>query len=84
VIDALTDRPMASVVSSLPFPPEMRDALVNRTGSGRLLDCVVAMEEGEFRRARALAASAPEHYLDALAWSNETAKHLLDSEAVRA
>ena len=84
VIDALTDRPMASVVSSLPFPPEMRDALVNRTGSGRLLDCVVAMEEGEFRRARALAASAPEHYLDALAWSNETAKHLLDGEAVRA
>ena len=83
VIDALTDRPMASVVSALPFGPEMRDALVNRTGPGRLLDCVVAIEEGEFRRARALVPSAPEHYLDALAWTNETAKHLLD-DAVQA
>ena len=43
VIDALTDRPMASVVSSLPF--------------------------------------APEHYLEALAWTNETARHLLDGDA---
>jgi c-di-GMP phosphodiesterase len=78
VIDALTDRPMASVVSSLPFPREMRDALVNRTGAGRLLDCVAAMEEGEFRRARRLVASAPERYLTAVAWTNETAGHLLD------
>lgn len=83
VIDALTDRPMASVVSSLPFPPEMRDALVNRTGPGRLLDCVAAMEAGEFRRARALVANAPEHYLEALAWSNETAKHLLDGDVAQ-
>jgi EAL and modified HD-GYP domain-containing signal transduction protein len=80
VIDALTDRPMASVVQSLPFPPEMRDALINRTGPGRLLTCVAAMEEGEFRRARGLVATAPEHYLDALAWTNETAQHLLDGD----
>ncbi|HEX3691613.1 MAG TPA: HDOD domain-containing protein [Solirubrobacteraceae bacterium] len=80
VIDALTDRPMASVVSSLPFPPEMRDALVNRTGPGRLLDCVAAMEAGEFRRARTLVPDAPKHYLEALAWTNETAKHLLDGD----
>jgi hypothetical protein len=36
------------------------------------------MEEGEFRRARELVASAPEHYLEALAWTNETARHLLE------
>jgi c-di-GMP phosphodiesterase len=81
VIDALTDRPMASVVSSLPFPQAMRDALIDRTGHGRLLDCVAAMEEGEFRRARRLVPSAPEHYLEALAWTNETARHLLDADA---
>ncbi len=81
VIDALTDRPMASVVRSLPFPQAMRDALVGRTGPGRLLDCVVAMEEGEFRRARQLVPSAPEHYLEALAWTNETARYLLDGDA---
>jgi EAL and modified HD-GYP domain-containing signal transduction protein len=81
VIDALTDRPMASVVRSLPFPQAMRDALIDRTGPGRLLDCVAAMEEGEFRRARGLVPSAPERYLDALAWTNETARHLLDGDA---
>ena len=79
VIDALTDRPMASVVASLPFPEAMRDALINRTGAGRLLDCVAAMEEGEFRRARQLVSSAPEHYLEALAWTNRTA-HFLDGD----
>ncbi|MFZ1992720.1 MAG: HDOD domain-containing protein [Solirubrobacteraceae bacterium] len=80
VIDALTDRPMASVVSLLPFPQAMRDALITRSGPGRLLDCVAAMEEGEFRRARQLVTSAPEHYLEALAWTNETAGHLLDGD----
>ncbi|HXD63189.1 MAG TPA: HDOD domain-containing protein [Solirubrobacteraceae bacterium] len=80
VIDALTDRPMSTVVQSLPFPPEMCDALINRTGRGRLLDCVAAMEEGEFRRARRVVPSAPEHYLEALAWTNETARHLLDGD----
>jgi EAL and modified HD-GYP domain-containing signal transduction protein len=84
VIDALTDRPMASVVSSLPFPQEMRDALVHRSGSGRLLDCVAAMEEGEFRRARQLVVSAPEHYLQALAWTNEIAHHLVDGDRAAA
>jgi c-di-GMP phosphodiesterase len=81
VVDALTDRPMANVVGSLPFPEAMRDALINRTGSGRLLDCVAAMEEGEFRDAQQLVASAPEHYLEALAWTNETAHYLLDDQA---
>jgi c-di-GMP phosphodiesterase len=84
VIDALTDRPMSTVVQGLPFPPEMCDALINRTGLGRLLDCVTAMEEGEFRRARRLVPSAAEHYLEALAWTNETARHLLDGDRAAA
>jgi EAL and modified HD-GYP domain-containing signal transduction protein len=84
VIDALTDQPMATVVRSLPFPQEMCDALVMRSGPGRLLDCVEAMEEGEFRRARNLVPSAPEHYLEALAWTNDTARHLLDGDQASA
>jgi EAL and modified HD-GYP domain-containing signal transduction protein len=76
VIDALTDRPMATVVRALPFPDAMRDALVNRSGPGRLLDCVEAMESGEFGRARGLVPAAPDHYLEAVAWTNETARHL--------
>ncbi len=80
VIDALTDQPMADVVQLLPFDPAMRDALVNRSGGGRLLDAVEAMEAGEFRRARSIVVNAPEHYLKAVAWSNETARHLLNGD----
>jgi EAL and modified HD-GYP domain-containing signal transduction protein len=80
VIDALTDRPMADVVQTLPFPDAMRDALMTRSGPGRLLDGVAAMETGQFSRARRLLRDAPEHYLDAVAWTNETARNLLDSE----
>lgn len=80
VIDALTDQPMEGVVRTLPFPEAMRDALVRRSGSGRLLDCVEAMETG-LGRPRQLAGDAPEHYHDAVAWTNETARHLLDTDA---
>ena len=76
VIDALTDRPMASVVRSLPFPDAMREALVNRSGPGRLLDCVEALESGEFARARALVPAAPDHYVEAVAWTTEAARYL--------
>jgi EAL and modified HD-GYP domain-containing signal transduction protein len=76
VVDALTDRPMASVVRSLPFPDAMRDALVNRSGPGRLLDCVEALESGEFARARGLVPAAPDHYLEAVAWTTEAARYL--------
>ena len=84
VVDALTDRPMADVVKMLPFPASMRDALVNRSGPGRLLDAVEAMEAGEFSRAGRLVRWAPEHYLDSVAWTNETARHLLDSQPAAA
>jgi c-di-GMP phosphodiesterase len=81
VIDALTDRPMASVVRALPFPEAMRQALINRSGPGRLLDGVEAMEVGEFARARQLVRDASEHYLEALAWTNETVHHVVDGDA---
>jgi c-di-GMP phosphodiesterase len=80
VIDALTDRPMADVVQTLPFPAAMRDALVKRTGSGRLLDAAAAMEAGDFSRAQRLVPGAAEHYVDAVAWTNETARHMLDAD----
>jgi c-di-GMP phosphodiesterase len=76
VIDALTDRPMVNVVQSLPFSDAMREALVNRSGPGRLLDCVEALESGEFGRARQVVPEAPDHYLAAVAWTTETARHV--------
>jgi EAL and modified HD-GYP domain-containing signal transduction protein len=80
VIDALTDRPMADVVGTLPFSAAMRDALVKRSGPGWLLDAVAAMETGDFGRAQRLVPGASEHYLDAVAWTNETARHMLDAD----
>jgi EAL and modified HD-GYP domain-containing signal transduction protein len=84
VIDALTDRPMASVVRALPFPEAMREALINRSGAGRLLNCVEAIERGEFARARQLVRGASRHYLDAVAWTNETSRSVLERDAVAA
>ena len=84
VIDALTDRPMDTVVQALPFPEAMREALIKRSGPGRLLDCVEAMEVGEFTRARQLVPAASQHYLDALAWTNETSRHVLEGVVVGA
>jgi len=82
VVDALTDRPMTEVVKTLPFPEAMRDALVTRRGRGRLLEAVEAMEAGAFTRAGGLVRRAPEHYLEAVAWTNETARHVLDGDPV--
>ena len=84
VVDALTERPMVEVVRTLPFPDAMRDALVNRSGPGRLLEAVAAMEAGEFSRAQRLVRGAAEHYLGAVAWTNETAKHMLDGDQAAA
>src|SRR5947209_14097096 len=40
VLDALLDTDMETAVALLPLPPRMRDALVNHSGPGRLLECV--------------------------------------------
>ena len=49
VIDAMMDAPMHDVVESLPLAEDMRDALVLRQGTmGQLLDCVTALEAGEY------------------------------------
>jgi EAL and modified HD-GYP domain-containing signal transduction protein len=79
VIDALMDAPIEEVLKSIPFPPEMRNALVCRQGEmGRLLDCVVALEAGDFDRAETLLPGADQHYLEALSWTTEAAKQLFD------
>ena len=75
VLDALTDVPMQTIVDSLPFPDHVRDALVNHTGSGHLLDCIEAIERGDFDQATDLA-EASRHYAEALAWAEDKAKHL--------
>ncbi len=76
VIDALTDTPMQTALKHLPFPRQMCDALIDHSGPGRLLDCVQAIEHGDFQKASHLLQHPARHYLESLAWTNDTAKHL--------
>ncbi|MGO9961558.1 MAG: EAL and HDOD domain-containing protein [Solirubrobacteraceae bacterium] len=77
VLDALNDTSMYTAVKDLPLTKPMHDALVHHTGAGRLLDCLNAIENGEFERAQAIVDNASAIYLDAIAWSNESAKQLI-------
>lgn len=78
VLDALTDSTMETAVALLPFPQRICDALVNRTGPGRLLDCVEAIEQGDFGHAARQLEHPARDYGAALAWANDTARELHD------
>ena len=77
VLDALTDTSMHTALQSLPLTPGMRDALIHHAGAGRLLDCVLAIEAGDFERASAVISDGAEHYLEAVVWSNDAGTALL-------
>ncbi|HLI59622.1 MAG TPA: EAL domain-containing protein [Solirubrobacteraceae bacterium] len=80
VMDALTDATLEDALDAVPFPPDMRAALLEHTGPmGRLLGAVIALEEGAFERAEALAPLSGPHYIDALAWADETVAALDDA-----
>ena len=77
VLDALTDISMHTALQNLPLTPSMRDALIHHTGAGRLLDCVMAIEQGDFERSEAIVSDASLSYLEALAWTNDKGKQLI-------
>jgi c-di-GMP phosphodiesterase len=77
VLDALADISMHTALESLPLSPSTRDALIHHTGPGRLLDCVMAIEQGDFDRANEIVDGASEHYLEAVAWTNDKGKQLI-------
>jgi c-di-GMP phosphodiesterase len=79
VIDALMDAPIEDVIELIPFPADMRDALTRRKGEkGALLDCVTALEAGDFDRAQKLVRGAGELYLEALMWADDAARPLFE------
>ena len=85
VIDALMDAPIDEVVGMIPFPPDMRDALTERKGEkGALLDCVTALEAGDFDRAQRLVRGAGDLYVEALLWADEAAGALFEQPAAAA
>jgi EAL and modified HD-GYP domain-containing signal transduction protein len=74
VIDGLMDAPMEEVLATIPFPAEMRDALVEGSGTkGALLDGTYACERGDFPSAELAAV-----HLEALAWASQAADQLFE------
>ncbi len=85
VIDALMDAPIEEVVGMIPFPSDMRDALTDREGEkGALLNCVTALEAGDFDRAQRLVRGAGELYVEALMWADDAASALFEVPAAAA
>jgi EAL and modified HD-GYP domain-containing signal transduction protein len=74
VVDALMDAPMEDVLASVPFPDEMRTALIERAGTkGELLDAALSLERGEFEDEDERLGAA---YLEALQWATSAADEL--------
>ena len=84
MMDALTDSTLEDALEAVPFPPDMRAALIDHTGPmGRLLGAVIALEEGTFELAEALSPLSGRVYLEALSWADATVA-ALDGVAVPA
>ncbi len=76
---------MEHILASLPFPEDMRRALIGHEGRmGRLLECVTALEAGAFQRADELVPDSGQLYLDALEWTNTVSRELLNGDEARA
>jgi c-di-GMP phosphodiesterase len=82
VVDALMDAPIEEVVNSIPFPEEMRDALIARKGpKGKLLETAIRYERGDF---------APpldhfgEAYIEAMGWATTAAGELFAAPPIAA
>jgi c-di-GMP-related signal transduction protein len=79
VIDALLDTPIQDLLASIPFPEEMRDALIAHDGEmGELLDCVTALENADFDCAEALMPNCGALHLESIIWANDAADPLFD------
>lgn len=80
ILDALTDMPMRDLVSPLPLADDVKDALVDRTGSkGLVLNAAVAYERAEWERlddSQLDASVLTESYLSALSWSQRVLSHV--------
>lgn len=83
VIDALTGMGLEEALATLPFPAQMRTALIERDGPmGRPLRAVVALEEAAFGDAEQACPGATELYLEALGWADAVGAELADDGAL--
>ncbi len=77
VIDALFDTPMEELLGKLPLAPDLCAALVDHKGrKGEMLECLNALEDGDFDRAQGLLPTAAKLYISALAWADDVTEPL--------
>jgi len=82
LLDAMLDLSLEDVTSELPFPNEMRVALLRHAGPmGRILDAATALEGGYFGDAKTLVPNAGEYYVQSLLWAQEASGALFESLA---
>jgi EAL and modified HD-GYP domain-containing signal transduction protein len=82
LIDAMLDVSLEEVTEELPFPNEMRVALLRHAGPmGRILDAAISLESGYFGDAKLLVPNAGELYVQSLLWAQEASGALFDSIA---
>jgi EAL and modified HD-GYP domain-containing signal transduction protein len=72
LIDAMLDVSLEEVTRELPFPNDMRVALLSHAGPmGRILDAATSLESGYFGDAKLLVPNASELYVQSLLWAQE-------------
>ena len=82
LIDAMLDVSLEEVAAELPFPDEMRAALLRHAGPmGQILDAATALEGGYFGDAKLLVPNAGQLYVQSLLWAQEASGALFDSIA---
>ena len=78
VLEAMMDQPLVQLLEELPFPKELKMALLEMQGSqGQALSCAMAMETNNFESIRFMdmeLAELSSLYLDALIWSDQQLK----------
>lgn len=74
LIDAMLDVSLEEITDELPFPDDMRLALLSHAGPmGRILDAATSLESGYFGDAKLLVPNASELYVQSLLWAQEAA-----------
>ncbi len=82
VIDALLDAPIADALGSIPLAPDIRSALVLHDGAlGNMLECLLALESGDFERAEGILPGTGANYRTAIVWADDAAQSLFAEES---
>ncbi|WP_454061819.1 EAL and HDOD domain-containing protein [Candidatus Nitrospira salsa] len=75
VLDGFFDCALSEVLNSLPLSPEVKDALLDRTGLlGEVLGCVIAFEQGEWQEVKCAQIDPSviqNAYIEAIEWSTQ-------------